>query len=152
MKNGFLVIVFILFSYTSYCQFHIDLGGGVSVKKEVYGKGEVSHQVFPNLEIVAAYDAKYFVIQGEMKPSITRNNSASSYFGGAAGFKFRNVTLEGGVYRNIISEDDPSLNRWNMGASLEYFGRLMKRGGIYGKVMYINNGVIFTAGCRVNFN
>ena len=151
MKKEFLAIVFILFSYNSFCQFHIDLGGGVSVKKEIFGKGQVIHQVFPKIEIVAGYEMKSFIIQAEMKPSISRNSSASSYFGAAAGFKISNLIFEGGIYRNIISEDDPLLNNWKIGPSLEYFGRLMQRGGIYAKVMYINNSMIFTTGFRINF-
>jgi hypothetical protein len=150
MKKRFLVMVFILFSYNSFCQFHIDLGGGISERKDIYGKGQVTHQVFPKIEIVAGYEVKSFIIQAEMKPSISKNSSAFSYFGAAAGFKIRYLIFEGGIYRSIISEDDLLLNNWKIGPSLEYFGRLMQRGGIYGKVMYINNSLIFTTGFRIN--
>lgn len=152
MKKKFLMFIFFLISYNSYSQVHIDLGGGATIKKEIYNKGEVTHRLFPNIEIVVGYETKFLIIQAEMKPSITRNTSASSYFGGAAGFKIGNFILEGGMYRNIISEDDPTLNNWKMGAALEYFAQLMKRGGIYGKGMYINNSFIFTSGFRININ
>jgi len=150
MKNAFLVIVFILFSYTSYCQFHIDLGGGITINKQLITKNGVIQKTFPSMEIVAGYVVHSFLIQAEMKPAITRTSSAPSYFGGAIGFRISNVILTGGYYYNLISSDDKSLNIWKPGGSLEYCKKLGKKGGIYGKVTYLDNSVVITTGVRIN--
>jgi hypothetical protein len=150
MKRHFTTLMFFLISIPAYCQFHIDLGAGITVNKELITKNGVIQKTYPCMEIVAGYQVNHFVIQGEMKPAITRTSSAPSYFGGVLGIRISNVILTGGYYYNLISSDDKSLNVWKPGASLEYCKKLRKKGGIYGKVMYLNSSVIITAGARIN--
>jgi hypothetical protein len=150
MKRHFITLMLIVFSLPSYCQFHVDVGAGITINKELAIKNQVTQKTYPNIEIVAGYEVHNFLIQGEMKPAITRTSLAPSYFGGALGFRISNVILTGGYYYNLITTNDKSLNIWKLGGSLEYCWKLGKKGGIYGKVMYVNSTVVITSGVRIN--
>ena len=150
MKRYLTALMLILFAFPSYCQFHVDLGGGITINKELGIKNQVTKKTYPNIEIVAGYEVKNFVIQGEMKPAITRTASAPSYFGGAVGFRISNVILTGGYYLSLLSSNDKSLNVLKPGGAIEYCLKLEKKGGIYGKVMYLNSSFVITSGIRIN--
>lgn len=150
MKRFFTTLIVILFSFPSYCQFHVDLGPGITINKELITKNGVIQKTYPSMEIVAGYEVHHFVIQAEMKPAISTISAAPSYFGGAIGFRISDVILTGGYYYNLISSDNKSLNFWKPGASLEYCRKLGKKGGIYGKVTYLDNSAVITAGVRIN--
>jgi len=150
MKRYFTTLIVILFSLPSYAQFHVDLGPGITINKELITKDGVVQKTYPSMEIVTGYEVHKFLIQAEMKPAITRTSSAPSYFGGAIGFRISNVILTGGYYYSLVSSDENSLNIWKPGGSLEYCRRLGKKGGIYGKVTYLDNSVVITAGVRIN--
>ena len=143
----------VLLSLSKHCtaQPHFDMGAGYDL---------MSHHTIANL--AAGYTAGALMIEGQMRPSISRSVFASNYFGGRAGITFPMSTeVEGyygatvtpciGYYYNLRSSDDKSLNSSAPGYSIKYCVPVNENGGLYADAMYIEKRVQLSVGFHVEF-
>jgi hypothetical protein len=155
MKNllfvALLTFVTLSLSKGLQAQPHFDMGAGYDL---------MNHHTIGT--IAAGYTVNQVMIEGQMKPSITRAAPSNNYFGGRVGITFpMNNEVEGnygatitpciGYYYNLRSGDDKSLNYSAPGYSIKYCVPINVNGGLYADAMYIEKSVQLSVGFHVEF-
>ena len=155
-----IISIFLLIPIIAFSQVQIDFGAGIArlnkgLPTAKNNNGEVisSRNVFYTLNISAQYKVNNVIVGGDFIPEFGVNVAQTpSYYGLKAGYSIRNISPAIGYYRAFISSDNPELNKYVVGYSLDYYYEVGEQGGVFGRGMYINKSFIAAVGCRININ
>ena len=146
-----LGLLFLMIPSFLFAQVQIDFGAGAARLNEGLPTETGSRNLFYTLNISAAYKVNNVVIGGDFIPEFGGSvTNTPSYYGLKAGYSIGSITPTVGYYRAFISSDNPELNKYVVGYSLDYYYEMGEPGGIFGRAMYINNSFIAAVGCRIN--
>lgn len=155
-----IISIFLIIPIIAFSQVQIDFGAGIArlnkglpTAKNNNGEVTSSRSIFYTLNISAAYKINNVVVGGDFIPEFGGSvTNTPSYYGLKAGYSIRSITPAIGYYRAFISSDNPELNKYVVGYSLDYYYEIGEQGGVFGWGMYINNSFIAAVGCRININ
>lgn len=141
-------------------QINIDFGLGLSrlnkslpIQTTTDGKVISSRNLFYTLNISAQYKINNVVVGGDFIPEFGGNvANTPSYYGLKSGYSIGSFTPAIGYYRAHVSSDNPDLNKYVVGYSLDYYKEIGEQGGYFIRGMYINNSLMAAIGARININ
>lgn len=140
-----LLSLFLLTAITSYSQFSLGLGSGVSSKQamtfELHGKYDFKNQVF---------------VRGGYITHISRMTEKGSIFNLRAGYNFRitddwSFEPAGGIFYHLKSTDRKSINTSGLMVSTHFAKYLHEDSELYFGVNFVDRSVTAEAGIRYKF-
>lgn len=142
-----LAILILLTSFSSFCQVHVDFGGGIA---NVTKSSKVSNCIVPVMKISAGYQFSNVVIEWVIQPSLSRIVNTPNYFGAKIGYNVHGFIPSVGMLYDYRSSDE-SMNQGEIGYALKYQFPVSENGGLYLEGMYTKSSYELTAGFHVVF-
>lgn len=151
-----LIFLFLLTSpVISRAQAFFDMGAGVATFNQNIstesGKTETNMLLLPAVKISGGYQAGSIVLEGEIRPTVTKKQNSSTNLGAKVGYNFNGLIPAAGYYYNYCNSDNPENNTSGIGLSLKYIVQVNDKGGVYFEGMYVNKSYQLTAGFHVQF-
>lgn len=143
-----------------FAQVQVDFGVGAArlnkgLPTGTTNDGQVisSRNLFYTLNISAQYKINNVVVGGDFIPEFGGSvANTPTYYGLKAGYSIGSFTPAIGYYRAHVSSDNPDLNKYVVGYSLDYYKEVGEQGGYFIRGMYINNSFMAAIGARININ
>jgi len=110
----------------------------------------------------AGYEKGRFNVEGQIRPSLTRNVKTNNYIGGNIGLNLINapdaylkafsLIAYAGYFYDRVSNDKLILNKYYFSGSLRAIKMINENGGIFAETMYINKSIQASFGIHFKFD
>lgn len=147
MKKKTIIMLMVLMPFISMAQMTSSLGYGYDLNGRAMAKWSVGYTAFQIVEL-----------EGEIRPSISRNIFAHNYVGFRGGIHAVNPDESGlfliigaGYYYDMRSQDKKSWNKDYLGTFVKGGTMLNENGGLFLEGLFINNSAQFCLGIHYCF-
>lgn len=153
------VIFFILLisPHILHAQLFVNLGGGAATfQQKIPLNGEATHAlpsqlVVPVVKMSTGVQIRHFVLEAELRPTLTRQSNSPNNFGFKAGYRISHFIPAIGYYYNYCNSDNPGNNTVGIGYSLQYITPINRKADLYLEAAYMNNSAQLTTGFHIPF-
>ena len=157
MMKKVIFIILLISPRILHAQLFVNLGAGAATfQQKVPLTGEATHAlpsqlVVPVVKISAGLQIRHFVMEAELRPTLTRQSNSPNNFGMKAGYRINHFIPAIGYYYNYCNSDNPGNNTAGIGYSLQYIRQINRKTDLYLEAAYMNNSAQLTAGFHIPF-